>query len=96
MKSYVEKTYTENGGTLHSVKATEWHRGVVCNRGSRPATPQASERITVSRINLIADGSYNCKVKGRSGKQGINGWIWGLIALDTGMYEVPARRRISA
>ena len=29
MKAYIEKTYAENNGALHSVKATEWHRAVV-------------------------------------------------------------------
>lgn len=88
MKSYVEKTYTENGGTLHSVKATEWHRGVVTIATRR--RPRKLRTYNGQPINLIADGSYNCKVKGGPGKQGINGWIWGLIALDTGMYEVPS------
>ena len=89
MKSYVEKTYTENGGTLHSVKATEWHRGVVAI-AALGGDPTSFGIYNGQPINLIADGSYNCKVKGGPGKQGINGWIWGLIALDTGVYEVPS------
>ncbi len=91
MKSYIENTYAQNGGILHRVKATEWHRAVVTiaalggdvtNFGVYNDKP----------IDLIADGSYN---NSSPGKQGINGWIWGLIALDTGFYDVPADAKYS-
>lgn len=29
MKQYIEETYEDNGGILHSTKATEWHRATV-------------------------------------------------------------------
>lgn len=40
-------------------------------------------------INLIADGVYNRGEVASLGKQGINGWIWGLIALDSLRYPIP-------
>src|SRR5699024_2465640 len=40
-------------------------------------------------INLIADGTFNRGNTASLGKQGLNGWIWGLIALDSMRYEVP-------
>ena len=91
MKSYIENTYAQNGGILHRVKATEWHRAVVTiaalggdvtNFGVYNGQP----------IDLIADGSYN---NSNPGKQGINGWIWGLIALDAGLYDVPENAKYS-
>ena len=40
-------------------------------------------------INLIADGTYDRGKTTPLGRQGINGWIWGLITLDSMSYEVP-------
>lgn len=85
MKSYIEKTYADNGGILHRVKATEWHRAVV-TIAALGGDPTNFGEYNGKPIDLIADGSYN---NSDPGKQGINGWIWGLIALDAGNYEVP-------
>ena len=37
----------------------------------------------------MADGTYNRGKTASLGRQGINGWIWGLIALDSRSWEVP-------
>ena len=89
MKAYIEKTYADNDGILHSAKATEWHRAVaaIAALGGDPTDFGAYRG---KPINLIADGSYNNMLKAGPGTQGINGWIWGLIAMDAGMYPVPA------
>ena len=92
MEAYIEKTYAENGGKLHSVKATEWHRAVV-TIAALGGDPTAFGTYNGQPIDLIADGSYNCSLRQGPGTQGINGWIWGLLALDTGMYSVPADAR---
>lgn len=42
-----------------------------------------------SPINLIADGTYDRGKTVSLGRQGITGWIWGLIALDAMRYEIP-------
>ena len=42
------------------------------------------------KIDLVADGTYNRGKTTSLGRQGINGWIWGLIALDSKRYSVPA------
>ena len=89
MQSYIEKTYSDNGGILHSAKATEWHRAVV-TIAALGGNPVSFGTYNGSPINLIADGSYSNSLKAGPGTQGINGWIWGLIAMDTGMYEVPS------
>ena len=89
MKAYVEKTYAANGGSLHSVKATEWHRAAV-TIAALGGDPTDFGVYNGKSINLIADGSYNSFLREGPGTQGLNGWIWGLIALDTGACTVPA------
>ena len=88
MKSYIERTYAQNNGILHSAKATEWHRAVVAIT-ALGGDPTNFGTYNSAPINLIADGSYNNALRAGPGTQGINGWIWGLIAMDTGMYDVP-------
>ena len=43
-----------------------------------------------SPVNLVADGVYNRGYTASLGKQGLNGWIWGLVALDSKQYAVPS------
>ncbi len=87
MKAYIEKTYAEQNGILNSAKATEWHRAVLAIM-ALGGDPTDFGTYNGKPIDLIADGSYNCVISGGPGKQGINGWIFGLIAMDTGMFEV--------
>lgn len=88
MKTYIEKTYAENGGKLHRVKATEWHRAVV-TVAALGGDPTSFGTYNGAPIDLIADGSYNCVVSRGPGAQGLNGWIWGLIAMDVTDTVVP-------
>ncbi len=88
MRSYIEKTYSENGGILHSAKATEWYRAAI-TVAALGGDPTSFGTYNGKPIDLIADGSYNCALRNGPGTQGINGWIWGLIALDAGCYDVP-------
>ena len=78
-----EKYKTEQ--KLDSQKATEWHRLslVILALGEDPT------EISKSKINLIADGTYNRKTSSPLDAQGINGLIWGLISLDSMSYAVP-------
>ena len=86
LKAEVEKRYKEKN-KLSAAKATEWHRIslAVLASGGDPRNFGTDKDGTP--INLIADGTYNRK---KLGGQGINGWIWGLIALDSARYEIPA------
>ncbi len=86
MKQYIEATYEDNGGILHSTKATEWHRATVAI-AALGGDPRHFGVYEGKDIDLIADGTYDNQ--SGPGRQGINGWIWGLIALDSGAYEVP-------
>ncbi len=85
-RAYIEKTYADRGGKLHSAKSTEWHRAILAIT-ALGGDPTSFGTYEGNPIDLIADGSYNCVIN--PGRQGINGWIFGLIALDTCRYEVP-------
>jgi len=65
--------------------ATEWHR-IALAVGAAGGDPTAIGSSNGAPVNLIADGIYN---RENIGRQGINGFIWGLIALDSKRYEVP-------
>lgn len=78
---YVKEKY-QQPGRLDANKATEWHRIslAMLAAGGDPAN--------VDGINLILDGIYD-KSSISLGKQGINGWIWALITLDSVGYVDP-------
>lgn len=88
LKDQVEKRYREPG-KLSAAKATEWHRISLAILAMGGDPTNFGTDANGEPINLIADGTYN---RGRTtplGRQGINGWIWGLITLDSLRYPVP-------
>ena len=92
LKAYVESAYAESGG-LSANKATEWHRvalAVTALGGDAAAFGTKPDGTTV---DLIADGCYDCVVEGGPGAQGLNGWIFALLALDAGGYQAPEGAR---
>lgn len=92
LQVYVERQYAEKGG-LSDTKATEYHRIAMTVRvlgGDPTAFGKAADGHT---IDLIAEGTYN--YAGDLGKQGLNGWIWALLALDCGNYTVPDEAKYS-
>jgi len=74
---------------LDATKATEWHRIslAILSMGGDPT--QIGEDKEGNKINLIVDGTYNRGLKASLGAQGMNGWIWGLITLDSMRYSIP-------
>lgn len=88
IKENITKRYTTRD-KLSAAKATEWHRIslAVLAMGGDPTA--IGTDTNGNAINLIADGVYNRGKTASLGKQGINGWIWGLIALDSMRYPVP-------
>lgn len=88
VKDVVQARYKEPG-RLSAAKATEWHRIslAVLAMGGDPTNMGTNEEG--QPIDLIADGTYDRGKTTSLGRQGINGWIWGLIALDSLRYEVP-------
>lgn len=85
INEYVRNKY-QISAKLDRVKATEWHRIslAVLASGGDPR-----HMGTNGEIDLIADGTYNRGLTVSPGRQGINGWIWGLIALDSLRYDIP-------
>ena len=88
IRDQVEKRYCQPG-KLSAAKATEWHRIAlaVLASGGDPTNIGTDEKG--QPIDLIADGTYDRGKTTPLGRQGINGWIWGLIALDSMRYEIP-------
>lgn len=71
--------------------ATEWHRAALTVR-ALGGDPTACGRD--GKINLIAGGTYD--YDGASlGEQGLNGWIFSLITLDSGNYEIPEGKSLT-
>ena len=89
LQTYVEQKYREPD-KLDRVKATEWHRIslAVLACGGDPTHFGRDENG--ADINLIADGVYDRGKTADLGRQGLNGWLWGLITLDSMKYTIPA------
>lgn len=68
---------------LDAHKATEWHRI------SLAALSLGGDPTDFDGINLIKDGTYDREKTENLGSQGLNGYIWGLITLDSMRYTVP-------
>ena len=83
LSDYVTQKYRKEGG-LDSVRATEWHRIALAllALGGDPTD------VGKNHIDLIADGTYAWKTTDSLGKQGLNGWIFALIALDSARFAV--------
>lgn len=78
-----------NAEKLDRAKSTEWHRIALAVLACGGNPRKLGER---GEIDLIADGVYNRTDDGGNGilgRQGINGFIWGLIAVDSMCYEIP-------
>lgn len=82
----IEKYKTED--KLDANSATEWHRQIL----TLLAIGEDPAEITDDRgnvINLVADGTYDRGKTKDLGEQGLNGYIWALLALDSKGYQVP-------
>ena len=75
-------------GKLSKYKATEWHR-IALAITAMGGDPTSVGEFEGKPINLIADGTYDRGKTTSCGRQGINGWIWALITLDSKAYAVP-------
>lgn len=91
-KSYFEKyqnnavnTLVEKNGVLSTAKYTEYSRVILS------LTSIGSDVTNVGGYNLLSYLSDFNKVK----RQGINGPIWALIALDSNNYEIPTNENPS-
>lgn len=92
LKAYVENAYAKNG-CLDKNKATEYHRIALTVMALGGDPTSFGVKPDGSAIDLIAEGTYNYARD--PGAQGLNGWIWALIALDAQDTEVPADAQYS-
>lgn len=89
LEDYVTACYQEQG-CLHPVKATEYHR-IALTVLALGGDPTAFGRYQGQPIDLIAQGTYN--FSGELGAQGLNAYIYALLTLDAGHYEIPQEAR---
>ncbi len=95
MRDFLTQTYAEKNGLLHRVKATEWHRAAL-TVAALGGDETACGEWNGAPIDLLADGVYQCdRLSAGPGGQGINGWLWGLLALDAHLTPVPADARFT-
>lgn len=89
LQTYVEQKYREPD-KLDRVKATEWHRISLAVLACGGDPTHFGKDENGNGINLIADGVYDRGKTVDIGAQGLNGWLWGLITLDSMKYNIPA------
>lgn len=85
LRKNVRQRY-ETEEKLSSNKATEWHRIILAalSCGADPTRFCLSE--TGEAVDLVSDGVF---MRENIGRQGVNGYIWALIALHTRDYPAP-------
>ena len=81
LETYVKETYERNG-SLSDRNATEYDRVIL----TVLALGRDPEQF--GGANLVEDGIWQYQ-GGSPGDQGVNGWIYSLIAADAGPYEEP-------
>lgn len=87
LEAYVTECYRQQGG-LHRVKATEYHRTALCVMALGGDPRAFGQKADGTAVDLIADGTYD--FAGELGAQGLNAWIFALLTLDAGAFDVPA------
>lgn len=87
MKQKITAMY-EREEKIDANQATIWHRLILTllAAGEDPSKLVGSDG---NPINLVADGVYDRGKTVSLGQQGLNGYIWGLIALDSMHYTIP-------
>ena len=86
LRANVRERY-ETDGALSESKATEWHRILLAALACGADPTRFCLTAGGQTVDLLADGVFYRKNVGR---QGVNGYIWALIALNTRDYAVPA------
>ena len=81
------RTRCEQDGTLSESKATEWHRVILAALSCGADPTRFCVLSDGTPVDLLADGVF---YRQNVGRQGVNGYIWALIALNTRDWPVPA------
>ena len=85
LRENVRTRYAEDG-TLSPSKATEWHRIILAALACGADPTRFCLSPDGEPVDLLADGVF---YRENVGRQGVNGYIWALIALNTRDYAVP-------
>lgn len=88
LKLYTEQKYGTDE-KLSSYLSTEWHRISLTALALGEDPTCFGKDKDGKNIDLISDGTYGRELTEFLGKQGINGYIWALITLDSMRYEIP-------
>ena len=86
LRENVRTRYAQDG-TLSGSKATEWHRVILAALSCGADPTRFCALPDGTPVDLLADGVF---YRQNAGRQGVNGYIWALIALNTRDYPVPA------
>lgn len=89
LKLYVEQKYALPD-KLSSSLSTEWCRIALTALSLGADATNFGKDQSGEAIDLIRDGVYDRGLTEDIGKQGLSGYVWGLIALDSMRYEVPS------
>lgn len=88
MKDVVEKIYQDLEGNQKNYRLTDIYRMILTIEACGGDPTSFGTDAEGNTINLIHDGIWNC-VWGDPGDQGINGYIWALLAVDSKNWEEP-------
>ena len=80
LRNYIIDSYREKGNLSNNLM-TEWHRLIMLS-SSVGLDPRAIV-LNDENYNLLIDGIYNTKNNNLLEKQGINSYVFALIALDS-------------
>ena len=82
LEQNVSDLYNANDGFLSTSKSTEWSRVIIALTALGADATDFGE-YNNQKINLLADGTYNCVLSGGVANQGINGLIYAINAINT-------------
>lgn len=89
LMQFVEKTYQDLKKVQRDLKPSDWYRIALTVEACGGSSTDFGTDAQGQPIDLINDGVWNC-IFGDPGFQGINGYIWALLLVDSRSYEQPA------
>ena len=88
LQDAVSKIYEDLDNSIKTMKVTDWSRIALTASACGADPTDFGTDHNGNSINLIEDGTWNCIFED-PGKQGLNGYIWSLMTMDSKNYEVP-------
>lgn len=88
LQAQFEDLYKNMDENLSAWRATDWYRMVLTITACGGDPTAFGKDAEGNPINLIEDGVYN-SVFEDIGKQGLNGYLWALIVLESEDYQAP-------